>query len=55
MAPRQQNTTLEPLSQNDFQSLLQEQLRMAVRLTLVTILEEEVSALIGALPYERTL
>jgi transposase-like protein len=27
---------------------------MAVRLTLVTVLEEEVSALIGALPYERT-
>jgi transposase-like protein len=42
------------LGQNDFQSLLQEQLRMAVRLTLVTILEDEVSALIGALPYERT-
>lgn len=54
MAPRQKNTTLEPPSQNDFQSLLQEQVRMAVRLTLVTILEEEVSGLIGALPYERT-
>jgi len=54
MAPRQKNTTVEPLSQNDFQSLLQEQIRMAVRLTLVTILEEEVSALVGALPYERT-
>lgn len=54
MAPKQQDTTLEPLSQNDFQSLLQEQVRMAVRLTLVTILEDEVSALIGALPYERT-
>jgi putative transposase len=54
MAPRQKNTTVEPLSQNDFQSLLQEQVRMAVRLTLVTVLEEEVSALIGALPYERT-
>jgi len=54
MAPRQQDTTLEPLSQSDFQSLLQEQLRMAVRLTLVTILEEEVSSVIGALPYQRT-
>jgi putative transposase len=54
MAPRQKNTTLEPLSQNDFQSLLQTQLRIAVRLTLVTILEEEVSAVIGALPYQRT-
>ena len=54
MAPRQQNTTPEPLSQSEFQSLLQEQLRMAVRLTLVTILEDEVSAVIGALPYQRT-
>jgi len=54
MAPRQKNTTVEALSQNDFQSLLQEQIRMAVRLTLVTILEEEVSGLVGALPYERT-
>ena len=44
VAPREQDTTLAPLSQNDFQSLLQEQLRMAVRLTLVTILEDEVSA-----------
>jgi transposase-like protein len=54
MAPRRQNTTVEALSQSDFQSLLQEQVRMAVRLTLITILEAEVSALIGALPYERT-
>lgn len=54
MAPRRQNITVEALSQSDFQSLLQEQVRMAVRLTLVTILEAEVSALIGALPYERT-
>jgi transposase-like protein len=54
MAPKRQDTTVEPLSQSDFQSLLQEQVRMAVRLTLVTILEEEVSTLIGALPYQRT-
>ena len=54
MAPKQQDTALDSLSQQDFQSLLQEQIRMAVRLTLVTVLEEEVSALIGALPYERT-
>ena len=54
MAPKQEDTTLQPLSQSEFQSLLQEQVRMAVRLTLVTILEEEVNALIGALPYQRT-
>ena len=39
MAPRQQDTTVEALSQNGFQSLLQEQVRMAARLTLATILE----------------
>jgi putative transposase len=54
VAPKRQNSTVEPLSQNEFQSLLQEQVRMAVRLTLVTILEEEVNAFVGALPYQRT-
>ena len=54
MAPRRQNTTVEALSQSDFQSLLQEQVRMAVRLTLVIILEAEAGAFGGVLPYERT-
>jgi len=42
------------LSQEEFETLLQERLREAVRLALVTILEAEVAAFIGALPYERT-
>jgi putative transposase len=54
VAPKQQDTTVEALSQSNFQSLLQEQVRMAVRLTLVKILVEKVSALIGVLPYQRT-
>lgn len=41
-------------SQEQFAQYVREQLRMAVRITLVTILEEEVQAFIGARPYERT-
>src|SRR5574337_645960 len=41
-------------SQEQFSQYVREQLRMAVRITLVTILEEEVQAFIGARPYERT-
>ena len=44
----------ESLSQVDFQMLLQEKMRQAVRLTLITILEEEVAAFVGAGPYQRT-
>lgn len=47
-------TQSDPLSQVDFQMLLQEKMRQAVRLTLITILEEEVAAFIGAGPYQRT-
>lgn len=54
MAPDKQDTTVNELSQNDFQSLLQAQLREAVRLALVTVLEAEVDVFVGALPYERT-
>ena len=54
MAPDKQDTTVHELSQNDFQTLLQAQLREAVRLALVTILEAEVDDFVGALPYERT-
>lgn len=41
-------------SQEQFAQYVREQLWMAVRITLVTILEEEVQAFIGARPYERT-
>jgi len=54
MAPKTKDTASTPLSQEEFESLLQEQIRQAVRLALVTILEAEVDAFIGALPYERT-
>jgi len=54
MAPKVKDTQLAPISQEELESLLQEQIRQAVRLALVTILEAEVDAFIGALPYERT-
>lgn len=41
-------------SQAQFEALVQEKLRYAVRLALMSILEAEVEAFIGALPYERT-
>ena len=43
-----------PLSQADFRELLQAKVRSAIWLTLATILEEEVSAFIGAPRYGRT-
>jgi putative transposase len=43
-----------PLSQADFQEALHEKLRSAIRLTLTIILEEEVTAFIGAPRYGRT-
>jgi transposase-like protein len=48
------DTQVEQLSQADFQTLLREKMRQAVRVTLVTILEEEVEAFVGAGRYQRT-
>jgi putative transposase len=41
-------------SQEQFEALLHERLRQAVRLALISVLDAEVDAFIGALPYERT-
>ncbi len=41
-------------SQEMFQQFVQERLRQAVRVALISILEEEVTAFIGAAPYERS-
>ncbi len=40
-------------SQEAFEKMLHERLREAVRIVLISVLEEEVTAFIGALPYER--
>ncbi len=54
MTPKQEHTLAQEVSQTDFQELLQAKLREAVRYTLITVLEAEVEALIGAAPYQRT-
>lgn len=54
MTPKQEHTLAQELSQTDFHELLQAKLREAVRYTLITVLEAEVEALIGAAPYQRT-
>jgi transposase-like protein len=54
MTPKTEHNQLAPLSQTEFQELLHERVRQAVRLTLVTVLEAEIEAFIGAGPYQRT-
>jgi putative transposase len=41
-------------SQETFEQLVKDRLRYAVRVALISVLEEEVTAFIGAQPYERT-
>jgi putative transposase len=41
-------------SQEVFEQFVQERLRQAVRVALISVLEEEVTAFVGASPYERT-
>lgn len=53
MAPQSDHKVVEQLSQTTIQELLHEKLRQAVRLTLTTVLEEEVDAYIQAGRYER--
>lgn len=54
MAPAQQDTAVTPIGQEQFQEFIRAQMREAVRLALCAVLEEEVTVLIGANPYERT-
>ena len=48
MTPIDDDTRSIEICQDDFQAMLREQVRLAVRCTLVTILNEEVDAFIGA-------
>ncbi len=54
MAPRAQDTQSAEFRQDDFQAFVRDTMRDFVRIALTTILEEEVTALIGAAPYEHT-
>lgn len=55
MAPKTEDTRPTAMSQDEFTSMLTTQMKEAVRLAIVTVLEEEITALIGALPHERSL
>jgi len=54
MTPQTDDTRTEQAGQADFRELLYEKMRQAVRVTRVTLMEEEVEAFIGAAPYQRT-
>ena len=54
MAPKPKDTQSVVFSQTEFHASLQAAMRQAVRTTLVTILEEEVTQFIQATPYERS-
>jgi len=53
MAPQAKDTRPVEFSQDDFQTFVRETMRNCVRVALQVILEEEVTALLGAAPYER--
>ncbi len=55
MAPKTENNRPQSLSQDEFTAMLMAQMKEAVRLALTVILEAEVTALVGALPYERSI
>jgi putative transposase len=55
MTPKAKNNQVTPLSQTEFQEIVREKMRQAVRFTLITVLEAELEAFIGAAPYQRTM
>jgi len=54
MAHTKQHIEAEIGSQETFEHVVKERLRYAVRVALISVLEEEVTTMIGAQPYERT-
>jgi transposase-like protein len=54
MTPRQKNTLSDAERQATIHELLQEQMRLAIRHTFITVLEEEVNGFIQAGLYQRT-
>jgi hypothetical protein len=54
VAPTDDNAQYPELSQADFQALLHEKERRAVRFTLTTVLDAEVEAFVQAARYQRT-
>lgn len=54
MTPQPKDTQEAAISQAEFQDYVREQMRAAIQVTLTTILEEEMTALIGAERYQQT-
>jgi transposase-like protein len=54
MTPATNHKRLEAAGQATIQEALQEQMRLAIKFTLIRILEEEVAAFVNASPYQRT-
>jgi putative transposase len=54
MTPQTKHTQEGAISQAEFQGYVREQMRAALRVTLTTILEEELTAIIGAERYEQS-
>ncbi|MBE2264225.1 MAG: transposase, partial [Burkholderiaceae bacterium] len=53
MTPTTEHTPTESTSQSNFHALIREKLMLAVRMTLMTILEEELTRVVGAERYQR--
>lgn len=51
----QENTDSRPMGQGDFRALMREKMCVAVRLTLMAVLDDELAAWVGAGRYERTV
>lgn len=54
MTPRTNHKRLDADGQALIQDLLQERLRLAIKYTLIQVLEEEIEAFVNAEPYQRT-
>ena len=55
MAPKTEDTRPVAMSQDEFTAMLTTEMKEAVRVALTTILEAEITALVGALPHERSV
>jgi transposase-like protein len=54
MAPKSKHTPLIESSQEEFVAYMRQKMQLAIRMTVMTVMEEEITALIGAGRYERT-
>ena len=51
MTPRSNHKRLDEEGQASIQELLKERLRLAIKFTLIRVLEEEIEAFVNAEPY----